>query len=148
YRGSYLDYDYAARRLELGLDPFVEAASTPPTLQRPLISIHGTLDSVVPLVTARDFRNLVVANGYGDRHRLYEGQNGNHVDSWKQPPINLTALEFLQPHLHRSFELLVAWVERSEEAPAGQCIPRGQEIVLEPNESGRPEHCEQLFAND
>jgi pimeloyl-ACP methyl ester carboxylesterase len=148
YRGSYLDYDYAARRLELGLDPFVETASSPPTLQRRMISVHGTLDSVVPLVTARDFRNQVVANGYGDRHRLYEVQNGNHVDSWKQPPINLAALEFLQPHLHQSFQLLVNWVERSQEPPAGQCIPRGQEIVLEPRESGRPEHCEELLADD
>jgi hypothetical protein len=49
----------------------------------------------------------------------------------------LPNLERIQPHAHRGFELLEAWVEQRTPAPPGQCIPRGGTIVSGPVETAR-----------
>ena len=79
-------------------------------------------------------------------HRLYEIQNANHIERHRQSCCNFTQLEFIQPHAHRAFQLLVEWVERGTAPPPGQCVPRGGEIVADPQGAGRPEHCAVLLA--
>jgi len=66
----------------------------------------------------------VVAAGRGDVHRLYEVQNGNHIERYRQSCCNFTQLEFLQPHAHDAFRRLVGWVESGVAPPVSQCIPR------------------------
>lgn len=102
-------------------------------ISRPLISVHGTLDALVPLKGhARPYRALIEENGYGSNHRLYEVQNGNHLESFQ---AFLPSLELIQPHAHRAFELLERWVELGQPAPPSQCIPRGGAISDAPAES-------------
>jgi hypothetical protein len=147
YSGEPQDYDYAARRQPLHLSPRIGKISTDGNIGKPLITVHGTMDALLPIQRhARPFRNSVVAAGKADLHRLYEVQNGNHIERYRQSCCNFTQLEFLQPHVHDSFNRLVAWIESGIEPPASQCIPRGGAIIDNPAVSGRPERCAALLA--
>ena len=83
------------------------------------------------------------ANG-GDKHRpayrLYEVQNGNHIETYQDI---FAQLELIEPHAQRAFDLLVGQVERGAALPPDQCIPRGGEISGTP---AQPGHCASLFA--
>ena len=65
----------------------------------------------------------------GDKHqpayRLYEVQNGNHIETYQD---TFPQLELIQPHAQRAFDLLVDQVERGAALPPDQCIPRGGAI--------------------
>ena len=67
-----------------------------------------------------------------DRHdrnpayRLYEVQNGNHIETYK---LTLPQLELIQPHAQRAFDLLVGYVEQGHTLPPDQCIGRGAAIA-------------------
>jgi pimeloyl-ACP methyl ester carboxylesterase len=147
YGGEPEDYDYAARRKPFHLSSRVDSISTQGHIEKPLITIHGTMDALLPLTRhARPFRDAVVAAGKAAKHRLYEVQNGNHIERYRQSCCNFTQLEFLQPHVHDTFHRLVAWVESGIAPPRSQCIPRGGAIVDNPQLSGRPERCTALLA--
>ena len=107
-------------------------------ITRPLISVHGTLDALIPLEGhARPYKALIESQGFGDNYRLYEVQNGNHLESFKGRTFGqqLPSLELIQPHAQRAFELLEAWVEKDQPAPPSQCIPRGGAISSAPAEA-------------
>ena len=105
------------------------------------------MDALLPINRhARPFRNAVVAAGKASQHRLYEVQNGNHIERYRQSCCNFTQLEFLQPHVHDSFRRLVGWIESGIVPPASQCIPRGGAIIDNPGVAGRPERCSTLLA--
>ncbi len=142
YEGEPQDYDYFARREPLHLSRRIGKISTDGDIGRPLISVHGTMDALLPLTRhARPFRDGVVAAGKGALHRLYEVQNGNHIERYRQSSYNFVQLEFLQPHVHQSFHRLVAWVESGIAPPASQCIPRGGAIADNLALASRPERC-------
>ena len=147
YTGAPEDYDYAARRKPFHLSARLGNISTDGDIARPLLTIHGTMDTLLPIQRhARPFRDAVVAAGKVELHRLYEVQNGNHIEHYRQSCCNFTQLEFLQPHAHEAFRRLVAWVESGVTPPRSQCIPRGSAIVDNPAAIGRPEHCPVLLA--
>jgi len=83
--------------------------------------------------------------GHGDddhgraQYRLYEVQNGNHIETFKGA---FPQLELIQPHAQRAFELLVEHVEHDARLPPSQCVPRGGAIASRPSERG---HCAQLL---
>jgi hypothetical protein len=144
YTGTAEAYDYLARLRTQHLN--VADLVTNGSIQIPLISIQGTLDTVLPLEhNGRSFRHEVVAQNKAQLHRLYEVQNGNHYDEWAEPPYNFHAIEPILPHARDAFELLTVWVESKREPPLGQCIPRKGKIVPDPARIGRPEHCSQLL---
>jgi predicted esterase len=124
-------------------------------IQRPLITLAGTMDALLPINHhARAYARKVAADdddkdrhdddrGHGDRraaYRLYEVQNGNHIENYRQ--LNFSKLEYIQPHAQRAFELLVRHVERGASLPPSQCIPRGGAIADAP---AQPGHCAELF---
>jgi nucleoside-diphosphate-sugar epimerase len=81
---------------------------------------------------------------HGDRggrpaYRLYEVQNGNHIETFKDV---FPQLELIQPHAQRAFDLLVDHVENGAALPADQCIARGAAIAQQP---AKPGHCTSLF---
>ena len=76
----------------------------------------------------------------GPPYRLYEVQNGNHIETFKG---TFPQLELIQPHAHRAFDLLVDHVESGARLPPSQCIPRGGAIAGAPVQPG---HCAQLLA--
>ncbi len=73
-------------------------------------------------------------------YRLYEVQNGNHIETFK---LTFPQLEFIEPHAQRAFDLLVASVEHGAKLPPSQCIPRGGGISSSP---AKPGHCSNLLA--
>lgn len=132
---AFADYDPAARRRYI--EQAIRKIENSGRVLRPLISVHGTLDALIPLKGhARPYRELIEAQGFGENYRLYEVQNGNHLESFKGTTAGkLPSLELIQPHAQRAFELLEAWVEQRVAAPPSQCIPRGGSIVEAPVET-------------
>jgi len=85
------------------------------------------------------------ADERGDKrsaYRLYEVQNGNHIETYKQDFFS--KLEFIQPHAQHSFDLLVDHVERGASLPPSQCIARGGSISDTPA-PGQAGHCANFF---
>ena len=139
---AFADYDYRTRpeNVRNTIDTFANNG----IVRKPLISVHGTLDALIPLKGhARPYKAMVEARGYGQNYRLYEIQNGNHLDGLKgsTPGQQLPNLELIQPHAQRAFDLLEAWVERGVTPPPSQCVPRGGGIVYRPQAT----QCENLF---
>jgi hypothetical protein len=142
---SYADYDFTARYKPAGIYPNMWLIAHSGRLLRPLISIHGTMDALALMSTARAYQQSIVAEGASDRHRLYEIQNGSHTDPNAGPPRNFVQIERLSPHFAPAFERLVAWVEHGVVPPRGQCVPRGGDVVDDPDSLARPEHCVNLL---
>ena len=64
----------------------------------------------------RDLR-IITARPTGEEetrapHRLYEVQNGGHLDRWRDASFQFTELEYVAPHAQHALDLLVRWVER------------------------------------
>jgi hypothetical protein len=110
------------------------------------------MDSLLPInLNARAYARAVTAASsqrgddrvYASRdfpaYRLYEVQNGNHIESYKD---TFPQLELIQPHAQRAFDLLVNYVEQGVTPPPDQCIPPGGVIAAA---LGQPGHCAQLF---
>ena len=145
-------YDYLAR---IALDPSIAAGvaaiATTGKIKKPLITVAGTLDALLPIQRgARAYEALINASRKGNnnqreaQYRLYEIQNGNHIESYKDRPVGQTfpQLEFIEPHAQKAFDLLVAHVEQNAPLPPSQCVPRGGAISSTPAEAG---HCANLF---
>jgi hypothetical protein len=113
---------------------------------RPLITVAGTMDALLPIDDhARAYARRVAeaARSPVDReapaYRLYEVQNGNHIDLFS---LSFPQLELIEPHAQRAFDLLVDAVENHAELPPSQCIPRGGAIS---NAPAQPGHCANLL---
>jgi len=155
-------YNYVSRLSVSDVGAQLEAFETTGKIQRPLITVAGTMDGLLPIDRhARAYARRVAAaaaerdergrgdddHGRGDddgkhrpAYRLYEVQNGNHIETFKD---TFPQLEFIQPHAQRAFDLLVAQVERGMTLPPNQCIPHNGDISATP---AQPGHCVSLFA--
>jgi len=147
YGAGLENYDYAARVGVSDVEEAVAAFATTGKIKKPLVTIAGTMDALLPIDRqARAYQAKVAAARTGNderrnaQHRLYEIQNGNHVDSFRSSfPLQL---EYLQPHAQRAFDLLVDHVENRAPLPPDQCVPRGGVIAAVPVQPG---HCASLF---
>jgi hypothetical protein len=148
-------YNYVARLSVSDVGANVAAFATTGRIQRPLITVAGTMDGLLPIDHhARAYARKVAAaqdgddddHGRGEGHhrrapyRLYEVQNGNHIETFQAV---FPQLEFIEPHAQRAFDLLVDHVEHNTALPPSQCIPRGGSILASPVQPG---HCPGLFA--
>lgn len=149
------NYNYIARQSVSEVGDKVADFATSGRLQRPLITVAGTMDALLPIDHhARAYARKVAAAGHeqadGKEHRrhherhpayrLYEVQNGNHIETYK---LTLPQLELIQPHAQQAFDLLVGHVEQGKTLPPDQCIGRGESIGIEPVQPG---HCAELLA--
>jgi len=105
------------------------------------------MDALLPIDdNARAYARCVAAiarenaNKEAPAYRIYEVQNGNHIETFK---LIFPQLELIQPHAQHAFDLLVSAVENGAELPPSQCIPRGGAISASPSAPG---HCAELFA--
>jgi 3HB-oligomer hydrolase 3HBOH len=145
---TYVDgtgtYNYVARLSVSDVGDQLSDFATTGRIQRPLITIAGTMDSLLPIDHhARAYARKVRAAPTDDGHppyRLYEVQNGNHIESYK---AMFGQLELIEPHAQRALDLLVQYVEHGTALPPDQCIPRGGEIADPP---AQPGHCQALQA--
>jgi hypothetical protein len=121
------------------------AFATTGRIQRPLITVAGTMDALLPIQRGARAYEALVRRGDRDDHgrpayRLYEVQNGNHIETFRR---TFPQLELIEPHAQRAFDLLVDHVEHHASLPPSQCIPRGGAIASGP---AQPGHCAQLLA--
>ena len=147
-------YNYVSRLSISDVGAQLAAFATTGDIQRPLITVAGTMDALLPIDHhARAYARKVAAvaesqdrgqGGGNDKHqptyRLYEVQNGNHIETFQDV---FGQLELIEPHAQRAFDLLVGQVERGAALPPDQCIPRGGQIADTPVQPG---HCAKLFA--
>jgi hypothetical protein len=159
YASGAGNYNYVARRADTDVAEQLAAFATTGVIRRPLITVAGTMDALLPIDHhARAYARRVAAaqsrrrgdddDDRDDRaaYRLYEVQNGNHIETYRPPGAPPTPtfpqLEFIEPHAQRAFDLLVDSVEHGARLPASQCIPRGGSISSAP---AQPGHCANLL---
>ena len=140
-------YNYVARLSASDVGANMAAFASTGRIRRPLVTVAGTMDGLLPIDHhARAYaRKVAAANEDGDEderaaYRLYEVQNGNHIETYQDV---FPQLEIIEPHAQRAFDLLVEHVEERKPLPASQCIPRGGAISAPP---AQPGHCAQLLA--
>jgi len=142
-------YDHFTR---IAADPSIAArlaaVATTGNIKRPLVTVAGTMDALLPIKRgARAYEELVDAQGRdrddgggrSPQYRLYEVQNGNHIETFKN---TFPQLELIQPHAQKAFDLLIDHIEHGARLPPSQCIPRGGAIASAPSQRG---HCPNLF---
>jgi 3HB-oligomer hydrolase 3HBOH len=142
-------YNYISRLSVSDVGASFAAFATTGRIRKPLITVAGTMDGLLPIDHhARAYaRKVAAAQADGDddegddkpAYRLYEVQNGNHIETFK---LTFPQLEFIEPHAQRAFDLLVDSVERHATLPPSQCIPHGGAISATPTQPG---HCKNLF---
>ncbi|MFE9396435.1 tannase/feruloyl esterase family alpha/beta hydrolase [Streptomyces flavidovirens] len=118
---SDAEYDYAAR--PDSVHRAVGRVALTGRIGKPLITLHGDLDTLLPIATDSDvYERMVTERGRSRLHRYYTVEGGTHVDS-----LYDTYPERLRPVLpcYRSaFTALVAWVEDGSAPPADRTIGR------------------------
>ena len=136
----------------------VDKVETTGDIGKPLITVAGTMDALLPIKRgARAYEDRVLDSrgrhhghdggddrddhhGHHPAYRLYEVQNGNHIEA----NVNFfPQLVVIQPHAQKAFDLLVDHVEHHQKLPPSQCIPKGGAIAEHPTEPG---HCANLLA--
>lgn len=102
YQGAPADYDYDARK------PYAAMAKIGLTgrITKPLITIHGTLDSLLPITRDSD----VYAKMVGEHRpfRYYRVEGGNHLDSLVD--VYPDRLKPMLPVFRSAFTELEGWV--------------------------------------
>ena len=137
-------YNYVARLSVSDVGEQMSDFATTGRIQRPLVTLAGTMDGLLPIDHhARAYARRVRGREDDDSsppYRLYEVQNGNHIEAYNQ---TFPQLELIEPHAQRAFDLLVQHVENGAPLPPDQCIPRGGAIADAP---AQPGHCQALLA--
>ncbi|GAA4565768.1 tannase/feruloyl esterase family alpha/beta hydrolase [Planotetraspora kaengkrachanensis] len=115
------DYDYASR--PRSVHKAVEKVSLTGKIKRPLITVHGTLDTLLPISQDSD----VYATMVGDQHRgglfrYYRVEGGNHVDVLY--PTAPDQLRPLLPCFRSAFTALEKWIGNGTQPPASSTLPR------------------------
>jgi hypothetical protein len=134
------EYDYFERAQVTDVAANLAAFATTGKIKKPLVTVAGTMDALLPIEHhARAYADAVAASRKGNadhraaQYRLYEVQNGNHIENYRN---TFPELEYLQPHAQRAFDLLVDHVESGTSLPPDQCIPRGGAISNPPSQPG------------
>lgn len=115
------DYDYASR--PQSVKDAVASISLTGRIGKPMITVHGTLDTLLPPATDSDVYDALVDDaGAGERHRYYLVEDGTHTDGLY--PAFPTRLRPLLPCARSAFDALTAWVESGTPPPADGTYPR------------------------
>ena len=129
YPGAPADYNYADR-INPEKNPQAEeiknavaSVSLSGDIGKPLITLHGKLDALLPITQTSDrYAQLVKDAGRSSLHRYYKIEGGTHVDSiYDQYPNELRPI---LPCYRAAFDRLVEWVEDKTPPPDNQTIPK------------------------
>ena len=115
------DYDYASRPARV--KDAVRSVQLTGKIGKPMLTIHGSLDTLLPPRTDSDvYDKLVDRAGRGRLHRYYSIEDGTHVDSlYDTYPDRLRPL---LPCARTAFDELTKWVERGKRSPADDFYKR------------------------
>jgi hypothetical protein len=101
-------------------------------IQRPLITLHGDQDSLLPIATDSDIYTQMVARARkSSDHRYYVVQGGNHVDPQYDDHAGIdsygdTVLRPMLPCVRAAIDALALWVESGVAPPPSHTIARPQ----------------------
>ncbi|MFD5248503.1 tannase/feruloyl esterase family alpha/beta hydrolase [Amycolatopsis sp. NPDC058340] len=114
------DYDYAAR--PPSVHRAVERISLTGRIGKPLITLHGTLDTLLPITRDSDVYQWMIADqGRAGLQRYYRIVDGNHVDGlYDAYPDRLRPIG---PCFRTAFSALEGWLDGAR-PPASATIPR------------------------
>lgn len=105
------DYDYASRP---GAQEAVRRIELTGDIRRPMITLHGTYDALLPISQDSDvYDDLVAEAGQTRQHRYYRFEAGVHTDGLHETYGD--RVRPLLPCARESFSALTAWVERRRE---------------------------------
>jgi hypothetical protein len=114
-------YDYATR--PAAVRRAVARVALTGRIGRPLITLHGDLDALLPKAADSDvYARMIDASGRGRLHRYYTVEGGTHVDGLYD--IYPDRLRPILPCYRSAFDTLVAWVERGTPPPADHAVSR------------------------
>ncbi|MFB6889576.1 tannase/feruloyl esterase family alpha/beta hydrolase [Kitasatospora sp. NPDC056327] len=112
--GCDTDYDYAAR--PRSVHDAVGRVSLTGRIQRPLISLQGTLDVQLPISRSGDVYDRMVSGAGLDRfHRYYRIAGGTHTDGLAAVAPEL--VRPMRPCFTAAFDALVDWTRHGAEPP-------------------------------
>ncbi|MBL0423031.1 tannase/feruloyl esterase family alpha/beta hydrolase [Ramlibacter sp. AW1] len=117
------DYDYASRPPEVR--DAVAKISLTGRIGKPMITLHGTLDALLPIATNSDhYAQMVKKAGRGQWHRYYVVEAGNHVDQLYD--LFPDQLRPISPCYRSAFLALEQWVESKgqRQPPPDKLLPR------------------------
>jgi hypothetical protein len=90
---------------------------------RPLITLQGTLDTLLPIGKSGDvYAGLVRTQGRGKLQRYYRVEGGNHVDGLYDTFPDL--LRPILPCFHSAFTALEKWTTAGRTPPPNATLPR------------------------
>jgi hypothetical protein len=114
-------YDYASR--PQAVKDAVGSVSLTGRIGKPLITLHGDLDALLPIRTDSDVYNrMIIGAGKGALHRYYTIQGGNHVDD--RADLFPQQIRPILPCYREAFLRLTAWVTAGARPPATQFVRR------------------------
>jgi len=115
------DYDYASRPQEV--HDAVGSVSLTGDIGKPMITLHGDLDALLPIRTDSDvYARMIQDAGRGGIHRYYTVEDGNHVDD--RYDLYPRQIRPILPCYREAFQRLTAWVTTGAEPPASQTVAR------------------------
>ncbi|MFD0071353.1 tannase/feruloyl esterase family alpha/beta hydrolase [Streptomyces sp. NPDC127166] len=114
-------YDYASR--PASVHRAVAKVALTGRIGKPLITLHGDLDTLLPIATDSDvYDRMIDARGRGGLHRYYTVQDGTHTDGlYDTYPDRLRPI---LPCYRSAFDALTRWVEEGTAPPADRTIAR------------------------
>ncbi|MGC0416189.1 tannase/feruloyl esterase family alpha/beta hydrolase [Embleya sp. AB8] len=118
--GCDADYVYADR--PAAVHRTVTRLSLTGRIKRPLISLQGTLDALLPITKSGDtYAGMIDDAGRGGLHRYYRITNGTHADGLYQAFPKL--VRPMAPCFAAAFDALAAWTGSGTPPPASHTVP-------------------------
>jgi len=115
------DYVYASRPAPV--HTAVGNVSLTGRIGKPMLTLHGDLDALLPIRTDSDVYNRMInAAGAGALHRYYVIGAGNHVDG--RYDLHPGQLRPILPCYRVAFAALEGWVERGTPPPPSGFVPK------------------------
>lgn len=121
---SGCDADYDLNNRPASVKRAIAKVALTGRIGRPLITLHGTLDSLLPISTDSDlYDRMIDRAGRGGLHRYYRVTDANHVDGLYA--LFPDKVRPLVPCGRTAFGALVAWTApRGVRPPADATLPR------------------------
>ena len=114
-------YDYASR--PQAVKDAVASVSLTGRIGKPMLTLHGDLDALLPIGADSDVYARMIANaGRGGMHRYYTIEDGNHVDD--RHDLFPREIRPILPCYREAFARLTSWVESGTQPPATQTVAR------------------------
>ena len=133
YKGLEENYDYAQRIQQVpNIKEGMERVSLTGDIRKPLITLHGTLDTLFPikkdfdddtgLINSDKYAQLIQEKGRSRLHRYYKIEGGTHVDGLYDHAGFREKLRPMLPCYRAAFDRLVEWVEEEKLPPDNKTI--------------------------